>query len=279
MSETSRLFRFLPAVLTVLALVAGCATVNDATPNTVGKTPKEDTEAGIERWGSQTVDQRAWIENACPRENMGPDPWKRCTERHLQAIQTGLPDLTALTSADRTWIENACPREVMGPGPWKRCAERNLQALQTGLPDLTALTSADRTWIENACPREVMGPGPWKRCAERNLQALQAGLPDLTALTSADRAWIENACPREVMGPGAPWKRCAERNLQAAHGGLPEPEFDASGASQDPASASRVDHKEGGESTVATPAEPPTDSSGRDHRARVDRAHNDEHTA
>ena len=212
MSETSRLLRFLPAILTVLALVAGCATVDGTTPKTVGKTPKEDTEAGIERWEPQTADQRAWI-------------------------------------------ENACPREIMGPGPWKRCAERNLQALQAGLPDLTALASVDRAWIENACPREIMGPGPWKRCAERNLQALLAGLPDLTALTSADRAWIENACPREIMGPG-PWKRCAERNLQAAHGGLPEPEFDTNGASQDPASASRFDHKDGGGSTVATPAEP-----------------------
>ena len=174
--------------------------------------PKEDTRVEIERQKSQTADQRAWIENACPRDIMGPDPWKRCIESNLQALRAGLPDLSALASADRAWIENACPRDIIGPGPWKRCAERNLQALRAGLPDLSALASADRAWIENACPRDIIGPGPWKRCAERNLQALQ---------------------PR-----------------------LPEPDFDASGASRDPVSADRVNHKDGGGSIVATRAEP-----------------------
>ena len=141
MSENSRPRRFLPAILTVLALVAGCATIDSTTPKIVGTTPKEDTEAGIKRWEPQTADQRVWIENACPWQIMGPGPWKRCAERTLQAFQAGLPDLTALASADRAWIENACPRQIMGPDPWKRCAERNLQALQAGLPDLTALAS------------------------------------------------------------------------------------------------------------------------------------------
>ena len=296
MSENSRPRRILPAILTALALVAGCATVDSTTPKIVGTTPKEDTEAGIKRWEPQAADQRVWIENACPREIMGPGPWKRCAERNLQALQAGLPDLTVLASADRAWIENACPRQIMEPDPWKRCAERNLQALQAGLPDLTALASADRAWIENACPRQIMEPDPWKRCAERNLQALQAGLPDLTALASADRAWIENACPQQIMGPG-PWKRCAERNLQALQAGLPDltvlasadrawienacprqimgpdpwkrcaernlqafqaglPDLTALASGASQDRASRVDHNDGGGSAVATRAEP-----------------------
>ena len=89
MSEVPRLLRFFPAILTVLALVAGCATVAGTTPKKV-ETPKEDTEAGIERWESQRADQRTWIEKACPREFMGPSPWKRCAERNLQAIQGSL---------------------------------------------------------------------------------------------------------------------------------------------------------------------------------------------
>ena len=254
MSENSRPRWPITVILAALVLTVGCATVAGTTPAVEGTTPK-DTKAGTERWEPQTADQRVWIENACPREIMGPGPWKRCVERNLQALQAGLPDLTALANADRAWIENACPRGIMGPGPWKRCAERNLRALQAGLPDLTALANADRAWIENACPRGIMGPGPWKRCAERNLRALQAGLPDLTALANADRAWIENACPRGIMGPG-PWKRCAERNLQALRAGLPDLTAHASGTSQDPASASRVDHNDGGGSTVATRAEP-----------------------
>ena len=128
---------------------------------------------------AQTADQQVWIKDACPREIMGPGPWKRCTERNLQAIRAGLPDLTALASSDRAWIEDVCPREIMGPAPWKRCAERNLQAIRAGLPDLTTLASSDRAWIEDVCPRETMGPAPWKRCAERNLQAIQEGLPEL----------------------------------------------------------------------------------------------------
>ena len=139
MSGNSRPRRFLPAILTVLVLVAGCATVDSTTPKIIGTTPKQDTGAGIERQEPHTADQRVWIENACPREILGPDPWKRCAERNLQALQAGLPDLSALAGADRVWIENACPREVLGPDPWKRCAERNLQALQAGLPDLSAL--------------------------------------------------------------------------------------------------------------------------------------------
>ena len=169
MTGISQSRRSLSVILTSLTLVAGCVTVDDPTPTKEGTTPKEDTRAGIERQKSPTADQRAWI-------------------------------------------ENACPRDIIGPGPWKRCIERNLQALQAGLPDLSALASADRAWIENACPRDIIGPGPWKRCAERNLQALQ---------------------PR-----------------------LPEPDFDANGASRDPASAGRVNHKDGEGSTVATRAEP-----------------------
>ena len=219
MSENSGPRRLLPAVSTVLALVAGCATGDSTTPRTVDgttpkielavTTPKEDIEAGAERWEPQTADQRAWIENACPREIMGPAAWKRCAERNLLAVQAGLPNLTALAGDDRAWIENACPREVMGPASWKRCAERNLLAVQAGLPDLTALAGDDRAWIENACPREVMGPASWKRCAERNLLAVQEELPEL----------------------------------------------DASGASRDSASAGRVDHNDGRTPTVATRAE------------------------
>ena len=186
MRENSRPRWRIAVILAALVFTAGCTTVTGTTPPVgavVGTTPK-NTTAEIERREPQTTDQQAWIENACPREIMGPDPWKRCAERNLQALQAGLPDLKALTNADRAWIENACPREIMGPDPWKRCAERNLQALQAGLPDLKAHTNADRAWIENACPREIMGPDPWKRCVERNLQALQAGLPDLKAHTS-----------------------------------------------------------------------------------------------
>ena len=148
MSENSRPLRLLPAVSTVLALVVGCATVDSTTPKTAGgatpkieiavTTPKEDIEAGTERWEPQTADQRAWIENDCPREIMGPASWKRCTERNLLAVQAGLPDLTTLASADRAWIENDCPREIMGPASWKRCAERNLLAVQEELPELDA---------------------------------------------------------------------------------------------------------------------------------------------
>ena len=129
------------------------------------------------------------------------------------------------------------------------------EAPKTGIERGEPQTADQRAWIENACPRGIMGPGPWKRCAERNLRALQAGLPDLTALASADRAWIEKACPREIMGP-SPWKRCAERNLQALEAGLPDLTAHASGASQNPTSVSRVDHNDGGASTVATRAEP-----------------------
>ena len=212
MGQNSRPCRLLSVLTAVLTLVAGCATLDGSSPIAERTMPKEAPKTGIERGEPQTADQRAWIENACPRGIMGPGPWKRCAERNLRALQAGLPDLTALANADRAWIENACPRGIMGPGPWKRCAERNLRALQAGLPDLTALASADRAWIEKACPREIMGPSPWKRCAERNLQALEAGLPDLTA--------------------------------------------HASGASQNPTSVSRVDHNDGGASTVATRAEP-----------------------
>ena len=251
MTDKSKPHRLLPAIMTVLALVTGCATANRTTPTAVDMPPKEDPPAGIERQRPPTADHRAWIENACPRDILGPDPWKRCMERNLQALQAGLPDLTGLASADRAWIENSCPRDVIGPGPWKRCAERNLQALQAGLPDLSTLTSADRTWIEDSCPRDVIGPGPWKRCAERNLQALQAGLPDLSTLTSADRAWIEDACPRDVIGPG-PWKQCAERNLQALQAGLPDTSALASSTSQNRLSASRDDQNAGRGSITTT---------------------------
>ena len=50
MSENSRPRRFLPLILTVLALIAGCATVDGTTPAAVGTTPKEDPNAGIEQW-------------------------------------------------------------------------------------------------------------------------------------------------------------------------------------------------------------------------------------
>lgn len=43
MSETSRPRQFLPAILMVLALVAGCAPVDATRPN-------EDSKAGLERW-------------------------------------------------------------------------------------------------------------------------------------------------------------------------------------------------------------------------------------
>lgn len=141
MSENSRRHWLMPVVLAALILTAGCATVAGTTTPAVEGTTPNNTAAGIERREPQSADQRVWIENACPREIMGPDPWKRCVERNLRALQAGLPDLTALANADRAWIENACPREVMGPDPWKRCAERNLRALQTGLPDLTAHAS------------------------------------------------------------------------------------------------------------------------------------------
>ena len=37
-------------------------------------------------------DDRAWIENTCPRDIMGPDRWKRCVERDLRALQGGSPE-------------------------------------------------------------------------------------------------------------------------------------------------------------------------------------------
>ena len=48
MSESSRPRRFLPLILIVLTLIAGCATVDGTTP--AAGTPKEDTKAGIEQW-------------------------------------------------------------------------------------------------------------------------------------------------------------------------------------------------------------------------------------
>ena len=50
MSENSMPHRFTPLVLTVLALIAGCTTVDGTTPTVVGTTLKEDTKAGIEQW-------------------------------------------------------------------------------------------------------------------------------------------------------------------------------------------------------------------------------------
>ena len=50
MSENSRPRRFLPLILTVVTLIAGCTTVDGTTPTVVGTTLKEDTKAGIEQW-------------------------------------------------------------------------------------------------------------------------------------------------------------------------------------------------------------------------------------
>lgn len=51
MSETWRSLRLLlPALTTTLALVAGCATVDDTKPTVEDTTPTEGTKVGIERW-------------------------------------------------------------------------------------------------------------------------------------------------------------------------------------------------------------------------------------
>ena len=50
MSEIWRSRRLLGAMIAVLALVAGCAAVGDPIPTVGGTPPKEDTQAGIERW-------------------------------------------------------------------------------------------------------------------------------------------------------------------------------------------------------------------------------------
>lgn len=49
MSGNSRLRRFLPAIMTALAL-AGCATVDGPTSTTEGTIPKEDIKARLEQW-------------------------------------------------------------------------------------------------------------------------------------------------------------------------------------------------------------------------------------
>ena len=196
MSENSRPSRFLPAISTVLVLVAGCATVDGTAPETVDgttpkleivvTTPKEDIEAGTERSEPQTADHRAWIENACPREVMGPAAWKRCAERNLLAVQAGLPDLTALVGADRAWIENACPREVMGPAAWKRCAERNLLAVQAGLPEFDASgASRDSTSASSVDHNDGRGPTVATR-AEPQRIVEEITEPELTGHATAD---------------------------------------------------------------------------------------------
>ena len=50
MSEIWSSGRLLPALATALALIAGCATVDDTKPTVEGTTPTEDAEAGLERW-------------------------------------------------------------------------------------------------------------------------------------------------------------------------------------------------------------------------------------
>jgi len=153
--------------------------------------PASATDSNTGRTGLVDADQ-AWIEGDCPREHMGPALWKLCTERNLAALQTGMPELGALTKSERAWIEDDCPREHMGPALWKLCTERNLAALQTGMPELGALTKSERAWIEDDCPREHMGPALWKLCTERNVAALKGGIPDL------------NTTPRHIHGSTVP---------------------------------------------------------------------------
>ena len=91
------------AVLGVI-LITGCGAMSEMTtaPETATErgvatttggpeeTPRTEEiangfEAEAPDFAGLSADERAWIERSCPRGFMGPEQWKRCAERDLQA--------------------------------------------------------------------------------------------------------------------------------------------------------------------------------------------------
>lgn len=119
-------------------------------------------------------DQRAWVEQSCP-SSFGPSLYLNCVRREINALRSGIPNLSTLSHSDRVWVEQSCPRSF-GPSLYSNCVRREMSALAGGVPNLAHLPPESRSWIEQSCPRSF-GPSLYTNCVRRESRALGFDTP------------------------------------------------------------------------------------------------------
>ncbi len=117
-----------------------------------------------------SADDQAWVQSSCPRR-MGPALWSDCVRREVEAIGSGMPDISGLATQDQAWVRSSCPRR-MGPALWSDCTRREVEAIGSGMPDITGLATQDQEWVRSSCPRR-MGPALWSDCVRREVEAIR----------------------------------------------------------------------------------------------------------
>ena len=119
---------------------------------------------------SLSSNDQIWVNNSCSR-TLGPSLWKRCVERELDALKSGIPSMDQLSDQDRAWVNESCAR-TLGPSLYRTCLIREENAIRQGMPQLNGIAERDKEWIYQSCHRSL-GPALFRNCIIRESKALK----------------------------------------------------------------------------------------------------------
>ncbi|WP_199453173.1 hypothetical protein [Marinobacter sp. bablab_jr008] len=91
----------------------------------------------------------------------------------MDALKSGMPDLSGLRIENRNWILESCDRSL-GPRLTFRCMEREKAAFEAGMPDLLRLSQDQKRWLDESCSKSL-GPSLYRSCIDRESSALLGG--------------------------------------------------------------------------------------------------------
>ena len=156
-------------------------------------------------------DQRVWVEQSCSK-SLGPSLYFNCVTREVNALQSGVPDLSRFSVNIRDWINQSCSRSL-GPSLYINCVKRETVALLAQPPDLSHLSEEQKAWIQQTCST-TLGPNLYFNCVRREVAAFGLSPPPPRVTAPPFNPGPTNPPPITAARPPAPapsqgWPRWA----------------------------------------------------------------------